>query len=392
MTAEKSITLMPTTATIFDAAAKFTGTRINMSLSRAPLPEPLAAPARQSLARIAVLVPARDPDRNMVPLVASLLQLGFGAIIVVNDGSSSASAEVFAELGPLDRVHLLRHAINLGKGRALKNGINYFLGELPAFDVLVTADADGQHTPTDIARVAHAALEASGKIVLGSRGFVKNIPLRSRVGNGLTRHIFAFVTGTKLADTQTGLRAFPRAMLPSLMVLDGERYEYEMTVLAHICCIGSKPLEVPIETVYIDGNRSSHFDPILDSMRIYFVLARFFLSSIIAAGIDFFGFTVTYALTGNVLAGVIIGRLSSLVNFALNKKFVFHSRASVASSLWRYYVLVAAIAALSYGLIWTLVRRLHWNVFASKVIVDVLLSLVSFSVQRTFVFRKTEES
>jgi putative flippase GtrA len=216
--------------------------------------------------------------------------------------------------------------------------------------------------------------------------------LRSRVGNGLTRHIFAFVTGAKLMDTQTGLRAFPRAMLPELMVLEGERYEYEMTVLAHICRAGGKPLEVPIETVYIDGNRSSHFDPVRDSMRIYFVLARFFFSSIIASGIDFIGFSATFALTGNVLASVIVGRLSSLVKFALNKKFVFHSRASVVGSLWRYYLLVAAIAAVSYGLIFALTRRLHWNVFAAKVIVDVLLSLVSFSVQRTFVFRKTKES
>jgi len=343
-----------------------------------------------SLARAAVLIPAWEPDRTLIPLVASLLSLGFGAIIIVNDGSSPTCTEIFAELEPLDRVHMLRHAINLGKGCALKNGINYFLGNLPTFDVLITADADGQHTPADIARVAAAALQNSTRAVLGSRGFVKDVPLRSRVGNGLTRHIFAFVTGAKLMDTQTGLRAFPRTLLPELIVLDGERYEYEMTVLAHICRTGSKPLEVPIETVYIDGNRSSHFDPIRDSMRIYFVLARFFLSSIIAAAIDLLGFTLTFAVTGNVLASVIIGRLSSLVNFALNKKFVFHSRTSVVGSLWRYYLLVAAIGALSYGLIFALTRRMHWNVFAAKVIVDALLSLVSFSVQRTFVFRKSE--
>jgi len=367
-----------------------------MSLTATPVPELHSAialpPGPQSLVRAAVLIPAWDPNQSLVSLVESLLQYGFGAIIIVNDGSSSTSDEIFSELARLDRVHLLRHAINLGKGRALKNGINYLLAELPGFDVLVTADADGQHTPADIARVAQAALQNSTKAVLGSRGFVKDVPLRSRIGNGLTRHIFAFVTGTRLMDTQTGLRAFPRAMLPALIVLEGEHYEYEMSVLAHICRTGSRPLEVPIETVYIDGNRSSHFDPIRDSMRIYFVLARFFLSSFIAAVIDFVGFTITFALTGNVLAGVIVGRLSSLVNFALNKKFVFHSRASVVGSLWRYYLAVAAIAALSYGLIFALTRRLHWNVFAAKVSVDILLSLVSFSVQRTFVFRKSEVS
>ena len=233
-----------------------------------------------SFVRTAVLIPAWEPDCTLSPLVASLLTLGFGAIIIVNDGSSFASGEIFAGLKTLDRVHMLHHAINLGKGRALKNGINYFLCELPDFDVLVTADADGQHIPADIARVAQAALENPSKAVLGSRGFVKAVPLRSRIGNGLTRYIFAFVTGTRLKDTQTGLRAFPRTLLPELIVLGGERYEYEMNVLAHICRTGSKPLEVPIETIYFDGNKSSCFNPIRDSMSIYFVLARAFRLSL----------------------------------------------------------------------------------------------------------------
>jgi putative flippase GtrA len=186
------------------------------------------------------------------------------------------------------------------------------------------------------------------------------------------------------------LRAFPRNLLPELLVLEGERYEYEMTVLAHVCRLGNKPLEIPIEAVYIDGNRASHFDPVRDSMRIYFVLLRFYFSAIVAAGIDLAGFSIAFAATGNVPASIVIGRLSSLVNFAVNKRFVFHSRAAVRRVLWRYYALVAAIGALSYLLIWTLNRYGHWNVFVAKVTVDSLLSLVSFSMQRTFVFRRWE--
>jgi hypothetical protein len=121
-------------------------------------------------------------------------------------------------------------------------------------------------------------------MVLGSRGFVPDVPLRSRLGNTLTRHIVGWMTGTHLRDTQTGLRGFPKAMLPELMVLHGERYDYEMAVLAHICRTGRKPLEVFVETVYIEGNSSSHFDPIRDSMRIYLVLARIFASAVLRRG------------------------------------------------------------------------------------------------------------
>jgi glycosyltransferase involved in cell wall biosynthesis len=340
------------------------------------------------LDRLAVLIPAWQPEQPLSVLTAALVAQGFGAVLVVDDGSDERCSVLFEQIAVLPRVHVLKHAVNLGKGRALKTGINYFLNTLPEMDGLVTADADGQHTPADIMRVAQALLDSRGKVVLGARSFVADVPLRSRFGNGLTRHIFAFVTGAKLADTQTGLRAFPRKLLPELLGLEGERYEYEMTVLAHVCSLGGRPLEVPIETVYIDGNRSSHFDPVWDSMRIYFVLVRFYFSALVAAGIDFAGFSIAFAMTGNLLVSTAIGRLSSLVNFALNKKYVFHNRAPVKGTLWRYYALVAGIGSLSYLLIWTLCRYAHWNVFAAKVVADSLLSVVSFSMQRTFVFRR----
>jgi len=347
-------------------------------------------PSFSSRHDVAVLVPVREPEPKMVSLIGALSECGFGAIVVVDDGSCPESSAIFDVLKTVPGTHVLVHGVNLGKGRALKTGINYCLTDLPNIQGVVTADADGQHTVADIVRVADATLSGHGRTVLGCRGFAEGVPWRSRFGNGMTRHIFGFVTGTTLRDTQTGLRGFPRALLPELMLLDGERYEYEMSVLAHICRNYGKPLEVTIQTVYIDGNNSSHFDPVRDSMRIYFVLARFYFSAILAAGIDFLGFTIAFAATGNILASVAIGRLSSLVNFALNKKYVFQSRASVKGTLWRYYVLAAGIAGLSYLLILALNTYLRWNVFAAKVTVDVLLSLVSFSVQRTFVFRRSD--
>ena len=347
--------------------------------------------AADSLNRIAVLIPARGPGMQLLTLLGELVAAGFGAVIVLDDGSPSSCAEIFDAAAQIAGVHVLRHAVNLGKGRALKTGINYFLNELPEFTALVTADADGQHTSTDIVRVALALPAAHGQAVLGSRQFVRDIPLRSKIGNLLTRQVFRLATGAKLVDTQSGLRTFPRAMLAELLVLDGERYEYEMTVLAYLCREGRRPLEVPIETVYIDGNQSSHFDPIRDSMRIYFVLLRFFTSSLVASGIDFAGFSISFALTHNVLTGIVVGRLSSLANFALNKRFVFHSGVPLPRALLRYYLLVLAVAAVSYGSIRGLTSYLGWNVFATKLAVDSLLSLASFSIQRTLVFPVPEK-
>lgn len=340
------------------------------------------------ISEVIVLIPAWQPEGRLVELVAGLNETGL-RVLVINDGSNAECNAIFEDCRVAGAT-VIHHAVNLGKGRALKSGFNHVLTAFPEAAGVVTADADGQHTIQDILHVAQALASSEGRPVLGARSFGADVPFRSRFGNVLTRYIFGFVTGTKLIDTQTGLRGLPMPLLSELMRLDGERYEYEMTMLAHLCRTDHKPLEIPIQTVYIDNNRSSHFNPVRDSMRIYFVLARFYFSSIIAAGIDFLVFTLAFAVSHNVLLSVAVGRLSSLVNFALNRQFVFHNRGSVAGALWRYYLLVVFIAGLSYGLIRASTNYLHWNVFAAKFFIDIALSLLSFSVQRTFVFRRSK--
>jgi glycosyltransferase involved in cell wall biosynthesis len=348
-------------------------------------PDTTASPS-VTMARLVVLIPARRHEPALTPLVCALLDAGFGAVLLVDDGSPIEDKIFLDALGTLPRVHLLRHAVNLGKGRALKTGINHFLNKFPDYAGLVTADADGQHSVSDIMRIASALLDDPKRTSLGCRGFAGDVPLRSRFGNELTRQIFHYVSGRHVSDTQTGLRAFPTALLPSLVALPGERYEYEMTVLAYLCREEHTLIEIPIATIYIDNNRSSSFNPVRDSMRIYFVLLRFYASSLISAGLDLAGFGLTFWLTHNILVAMIVGRLSSLINFALNRSLVFHNRSSISASLWRYYGLAVVLGAISYTLIRGLSQWLGWNIVAIKILVETALSLVSFSVQRTLVF------
>jgi glycosyltransferase involved in cell wall biosynthesis len=340
---------------------------------------------------MAVLIPARRQESALAPLTDALLEAGFGAVLVVDDGSPSGEREAFDAMGKKERVHLLRHAVNMGKGRALKTGINYFLNAFPDFAGLVTADADGQHSVGDIIRVAKVLAASPGRAVVGCRNFDHGTPLRSRFGNELTRTVFHFVSGSRVSDTQTGLRAFPASLLPELVALPGERYEYEMTVLAHLCREGRAPLETSISTIYIDGNRSSSFNPIRDSMRVYFVLLRFYASSLFSSGLDLAGFCVAFWLTKNVLISVIAGRVNSLINFALNRSLVFHSADPIKGSLWRYYLLAVVLGTISYGAIRGLSHWFGWNIVVIKIVVETSLSLVSFSVQRTLVFADKSE-
>jgi glycosyltransferase involved in cell wall biosynthesis len=225
------------------------------------------------LGRLLVLIPAWQPDGRLVSLVKDLRGYGFAGILVVDDGSSGAAAGVFEELRRLPLVVVVRHARNMGKGRALKTGIGLVLREMPEIQGLVTADADGQHRAEDIVRVARGLFQEE-RLVLGARAFGGAVPLRCRIGNGVTRSVFGWLTGVRLSDTQTGLRGIPRGLFEELVGLEGERYEYEMVVLARLCRTGRRPLEVPIETVYLEGNQSSHFKPLSDSVRVLWALLR----------------------------------------------------------------------------------------------------------------------
>ncbi len=227
-----------------------------------------------------VLIPAWNPDARLIALVRELAAYGFAMILVVDDGSPASSLPLFEEIETVRSCHLLRHERNRGKGCALKTGFRYVLSELPSIDGVITADADGQHAVADIVAVARAMRDSGDLVTLGVREFAKDVPLRNWLGNVLTKHVFGFVAGMKVSDTQTGLRGFRRSLLPQLEILPGERYEYEMTELAYICRHVGRPREIPITTIYMEGDNTSHFHPVWDSLRIYVALIRFYFSSL----------------------------------------------------------------------------------------------------------------
>lgn len=192
----------------------------------------------------------------------------FERIVIVNDGSSRG-LEYFREVEPLVEKVIV-HPVNRGKGAALKTGFDYLK------DVnVITADADGQHTPRDIVRIARALEQINDGIVLGVRAFDGKVPLRSRFGNWWTRVWFFVLTGLWVKDTQTGLRGIPAPMIERVRALEGERYEYEMVMLADAKHHATKPVQIPIETIYLNDNRESHFSPMRDTVRIYRALFRY---------------------------------------------------------------------------------------------------------------------
>lgn len=348
---------------------------------------PISAPDAV-LRDIAVLIPAYNPDLKLLQLVAQLLDSGFGPVLVVNDGSDARWDRLFENIARTPGCTVLQHAVNLGKGRALKTGLNYFLLNCKDSIGLVTADADGQHTPDDIASVARRLAANPKYLILGARQFEKGVPLRSRVGNVLTRWVFAFLVGKRISDTQSGLRGLSRDLCARALQIDGERFEYEMNMLIAARTQARGILEQSIQTIYLGGNESSHFNPLIDSLKIYFVLFRFLLSSLLAGAMDLVVFAITYKSTGNLTLSLLLGRvvIGSVVNFGLNKRFVFHNHAGIARPLAKYYLLFCLNALVSYLCIQSLNSRYGINVISAKVMVESVLFIASFSIQRALIF------
>jgi glycosyltransferase involved in cell wall biosynthesis len=336
---------------------------------------------------MAVIIPAYNPTQTLVLLVDALLLYDFAAVIVVDDGSATTSDPVFAAVAAHPRVTLLRHAINTGKGRALKTAFNHCLLHERQLLGVVTADADGQHSPHDITRVATALAETPAAMVLGVREFGQDVPLRSRFGNSLTRLVFRLLYGLNVRDTQTGLRALPLTALPSMLKVPGERYEYESSMLIDALRYHRPLREVVIKTIYLDGNSSSHFNVIRDSMKIYFVLLRFTLSSLSTSVVDFLVFSLAFLWSGSLAAGMLCGRTAALgVNFALNKRMVFRQRGGGYGVLVQYLALVVLLASISYLSIQELQAWFGLSTLMAKLLAESLLFIVSFSVQHDLIF------
>ena len=225
---------------------------------------------------VAILIPAYEPDVRLEELIARLRR-DFAHLVVVDDGSVGEGArEVFARIRDGVDV-LLVHEVNRGKGAALRTGIAWVRDHLPEVRAVVTADSDGQHTSKDIVRIAEAAEDYPDGLVLGVREFTGTVPFRSRFGNTWTRILFWLITGLPVRDTQTGLRAIPRGLFDRMLAIGGDRYEYEIRMLVDARRHAARPLQLPIETIYIDDNRASHFRPLHDTVLTQWALfsARF---------------------------------------------------------------------------------------------------------------------
>lgn len=347
--------------------------------------------------QVTIVLPSLDPDGKLPAVVDGLAAAGFTDILIVDDGSAPENRRWFAQAAENSAVTLLTHERNKGKGRALKTAFSYILENRPHSLGAVTIDGDGQHLTGDILACAAAMVQERDRVILGCRDFdAPGVPPKSRSGNKFTRRLLYLGCGIRLSDTQTGLRAIPRQYLALFTGIRGERFEYETNMLLEMKRQGIAFCEVPIQTVYEDGNQGTHFRPVADSLKIlrliFVFMASSLSSSVLDLGIFYLALRLLRSGKFSILAATAIARaLSSFYNFNVNKRLVFASGADYRSALVRYYCLCLPQTLLSALLVSVLGRLASAGALAAtalKFLVDTALFFASFLIQREWVFRE----
>ena len=360
-----------------------------------------------------VLIPSLDPDEKLTAYVEDLIAAQYGLVLVIDDGSGPEYQRIFEDIDDRPGCKVLHHEVNRGKGAALRTGFAYVL-EHTVLSGVITADSDGQHTVSDTLRLTEQLKPDVKELLLGSRDFSRHstqVPPRSKFGNRTTSAIFALLYGRYLPDTQTGLRGMNRAMLKDCLEITGDRFEYEMNQLIW-CSRHHVPMTVvPIETIYHEENKGTHFHPLRDSWRIYKLILGSFLKFTSASIICFLVDIILFNLMKNIpalaelemnppwlraiswseepilLATVIARVISASLNFVLNKNLVFDIKNS-HGAVWRYVVLCVAIMLISGVAVSALHAMTGVNSGVIKIIVDLLLFFLNYRIQRNWVFKQ----
>lgn len=336
------------------------------------------------------LIPAYQPANQLLSLLEEAKKDEF-QILIVDDGSDGISHQILQSAAQYGLV--LRHAQNKGKGQAIKTGLLYIREHYPKDCTIVTMDADGQHQVKDAKKIGKIAQDNPGTLVLGSRRLKECVPFRSRFGNTVTRFVYRISTGQRVWDTQTGLRAFSSELIPLFLGIPGERYEYEMNVLLSCSRLDVPILEENINTIYIGGNASSHFDTVKDSWRVYKEILRFSAASLISFLLDYglYSFLTLWTSSLDSMTSILISNLgarivSASVNYTINRKLVFQSNAHIARSVGQYALLAMGVLAGNTIVLGFLADYLSIDRYVAKLITELLFFWFSWLVQRKIIF------
>lgn len=221
--------------------------------------------------RLAIAIPAFQAEPSIGDVVARSLAVCapgglIESVLVIDDGSTDKTAETARAAG----AEVISQGVNQGKGTALRTAFGLLFGR--GYSAVITLDADGQHLPEEIPKLL--AARSGADLVLGTREhlFAEMSKVR-RASNRLSSHAISLVAGARLGDVQTGFRLYSRRLIETVGFPE-PRFEAESAVVVRAVRRGFRVVSVPVRLGFADGRTTSHYRPLVDSLRIARAVAR----------------------------------------------------------------------------------------------------------------------
>lgn len=211
-----------------------------------------------------VIVPTYNNGGTLKPVLDQLLTYT-DDLLVINDGATDNTPSILASYK--DKISIITHEQNQGKGKALRNGIAAALKK--GYHYAITIDSDGQHFASDLPAFLDAIEEAPNSLIIGARNMAQeNVPGKSSFGNKFSNFWFWVETGITLTDTQSGYRLYPIRQMDGIRFMTS-KFEFEIEAIVKAAWRGIKVFNIPIKVHYEPGKkRVSHFRPFQDFTRI----------------------------------------------------------------------------------------------------------------------------
>ncbi len=214
--------------------------------------------------KVSIVIPVYNVGNKIRYVIENIPEIDDYEVIIGNDGSTDElTLKTLQELTKQykDKVQVINHERNCGKGCAMRTGVQNSTG-----DIIVFIDGDGQHNPKEIPKLIEPILNNEVDFVIGSREIIKEgkRPLIRKLSNFLSSFIIRLFYGVNIKDSQSGFRAIRRKYIREI---DNDRYSVETEMLLKAIKCGARIKEVPVERIYNNAPSHFRFSDIIDFIR-----------------------------------------------------------------------------------------------------------------------------
>ena len=340
----------------------------------------------------AVLLLVERPGPHIDALVESLEAGGLAAIygIALKDQAGTGPTNTRSPVSLPREAALQALPAQPDKAAAAAYGLEAVYSREKSCQSILLVDTTRHYRAEDILAILQAALARPGRLVVGERSPDRQSPFIARLVDGLSRQLTRLFMGVPLSDLRSGLLAIPTRAVPALVrwtaqLRDSSRGEFELELI-----LACKRSGFPIYGHLIQSGAASRVPAshvILNSMSLYFVLARYVSSSLLTAVVDNLVFLLSYPWIHNLLVCIYLARLVAiLVNYFLLRKVVFFSSDKTTRTFPKYIALVLFSGLVASLLINFFTTEFHTGVLLNKIMAELLLYFINFTVFNKMVF------